>query len=181
MTATQKNILVVDDEPSVRESLQRALVVHSFGVATAANGEEAVQKFSGASSDLVLLDWNIANENGWEIFQRLTAINPLLPVIVITASPDQISPSMRAAVDSVLEKPLDLPFLLSAIELLLSETRERRISRIGDVANRSGEQESETSINLTEILTRPLARNCRSASFESQLLSATSGSTNVTN
>jgi len=130
MTTTPRNILLVDDKLSIRESLQRALSGCNFTVETAANGPEALERFAAGTIDLVLLDWNISNENGWEIFQQLTAINLLLPVIVITARPDQISPQMKAGIDAVLEKPLDLGDLVSTIDRLLKETAENRLSRM---------------------------------------------------
>ena len=69
-------------------------------------------------------------KGGWEAFERLTTIHPLLQVIVITARPDQYPLAAAAGVAALMEKPLDLPLLLRTIDDLLCEPVERRLSRL---------------------------------------------------
>jgi CheY-like chemotaxis protein len=69
-------------------------------------------------------------KSGWETFERLTTIHPLLPIIVITALPDQYPLAVAAGVGALMEKPLDWPLLVQAIEDLLSEPIEKRLSRL---------------------------------------------------
>ena len=77
-------VLVVDDEPMVREVLTRYLRRDGFEVATAADGEEALVRFGEAEPDLVLLDLMLPGVDGYEVFRRLRERAPT-PVIMITA------------------------------------------------------------------------------------------------
>jgi CheY-like chemotaxis protein len=69
-------------------------------------------------------------KGGWEAFERLTTIHPLLQVIVIMARPDQYPLAIAAGVAALMEKPLDLPLLLQTIDELLVEPVENRLSRL---------------------------------------------------
>ena len=69
-------------------------------------------------------------KGGWETFERLTTIHPLLPIIVITARPEQYPLAVAAGVGALMEKPLDLPLLLHTMEELLNEPIEQRLSRL---------------------------------------------------
>ena len=64
-------VLVVDDEPMVREVLSRYLRRDGFEVATAADGEEALVRFDETEPDLVLLDLMLPRVDGYEVFRRL--------------------------------------------------------------------------------------------------------------
>src|SRR5262245_39381021 len=105
-------ILLVDDDPSVREMLTRVLAGEGYGVRAAANGAEALDVAAAAHCDLVLLDLNMPVKNGWDAFERLTADNPLVPVIIITARANQLFAALASGVGALLEKPLDFPRLL---------------------------------------------------------------------
>jgi len=80
--------------------------------------------------DLVLLDLNMPVKNGWDTFERLTAANPLVPVIVITGRPNQLFTAVGAGVGALLEKPLDIPRLLQTVSALLTESVEVRLARL---------------------------------------------------
>ena len=80
--------------------------------------------------DLVLLDLKLPAQNGWEIFERLTADNASLPIIIITARPNQIFPALASGAGALMEKPLDLPKLLRTIRDMLAEPAETRQARI---------------------------------------------------
>ena len=71
-----QRVLVVDDEPMVREVLSRYLRRDGFEVATAADGEEALARFDEAEPDLVLLDLMLPRVDGYEVFRRLRAAGP---------------------------------------------------------------------------------------------------------
>jgi len=110
----EKRILVVDDDSSVREMLSRVLAGEGYGVLAAANGAEALEIAAAKKIDLVLLDLNMPGQSGWDTFERLTASQPLLAVIIITARPNQLFTALGAGVGALLEKPLDFPQLLQA-------------------------------------------------------------------
>src|SRR5262245_40673006 len=71
-----KKILLVDDDPAVRESVARVLTGEDYDVLTAANGLEALDLAAANEVDLVLLDLNLPKKNGWDTFELMTRHNP---------------------------------------------------------------------------------------------------------
>jgi CheY-like chemotaxis protein len=102
----KNEILLVEDDSSLAEHFQEGRI------------------------DIALLDLNMPVKGGWEAFERLTTIHPLLQVIVITARSDQYPLAAAAGVAALMEKPLDLPLLLRTIDDLFCEPVERRLSRL---------------------------------------------------
>lgn len=128
--AARKKILLVDDDAAVRKILLRLLTEEGYSVLPAANGVEALEFTAAATFDLVLLDLNMPQKNGWETFEQLTSDNPLLPVIVITARPNQLFSALASGVGALLEKPLDFTRLLETIQDLLKEPAAARLARM---------------------------------------------------
>jgi CheY-like chemotaxis protein len=126
----KNRILIVDDDASVREMLTRVLAGEGYLVWTAADGMAALEIAAVARVDLVLLDLNMPGKSGWDTFERLTAENPMLAVIIITASSNQLFTALGAGVGALLEKPLDFPKLLQTISRLLAEPAESRLARM---------------------------------------------------
>lgn len=127
-----KRILLADDDPSVRELLGRVLESEHYGVTFARTGREAASKFVSSPPDLVLLDLNMPDYDGWAAFRVMNSAHPLLPVIVITARPNQHPQAVDLGVDAFMEKPLNLPVLLEAIRTLLAESEADRTRRLTD-------------------------------------------------
>lgn len=115
--AARARILLVDDEPDIRDVLSEALGWEGYDVATAANGREALEVLrSGPPVDVVLLDLTMPIMSGWE-FRRVQRLDPALagiPVIVTSAS----SPGTAAPV-RFLPKPFGLDELLLALAEVL--------------------------------------------------------------
>ena len=126
----KKKILLVDDDSAIRKILLRLLSEEGYSVLPAANGVEALEFASIAKFDLVLLDLNMPQKDGWETFEQLTSDDPLLPIIVITARPNQLFPALASGVGALLEKPLDFARLLETIRDLVNEPPEVRLARI---------------------------------------------------
>ena len=122
-------ILLADDDADVLAALSAALASEGYEVIVARNGREAIERFREGHIDIALLDLNMPIKGGWEAFERLTTIHPLLQVIVITARPDQYPLAAAAGVAALMEKPLDLPLLIRTIHELLCEPVEGRLSR----------------------------------------------------
>ena len=123
----QTNILLIDDDLMVRQALGQALAVENFHVVPAANRQEALREFGNHPIDIVLLDVNPRNENGWETVRRLTALRPHLLVIGMTARPEQHnSTSGCHAIDALLEKPINLYVLIQTLDQLCSRNPELR-------------------------------------------------------
>jgi CheY-like chemotaxis protein len=125
-----KKILLADDDPGVRETLGRVLESEHYQVIFAENGNEAAGKSVSGQPDMVLLDLNMPDRDGWSAFRFMHAVHPLLPVIVITARPNQYQQAEQLGVDALMEKPLNLGVLLKAIDALLSETEPERMRRL---------------------------------------------------
>jgi DNA-binding response OmpR family regulator len=126
----RKKILVVDDDAAVRESLACALSYENFLVLPAADGEEALKMAAATPVDLVLLDLNMPVKSGWDIFERLTGEHPLVPVIIVTARPNQLFTALGAGAGALMEKPLDFPELLRTIRRLIAEPIDVRLARL---------------------------------------------------
>jgi DNA-binding response OmpR family regulator len=125
-----KHILLVDDDPTVRDSLNDVLVSKGYVVVPAENGQQALERAGRQPVDLALLDLNMPVKNGWDTFERLTAEHPLLPIIIITARPNQLFTAVNAGVGALLEKPMDIPMLLRTMKRLLAESAEKRLARL---------------------------------------------------
>ena len=87
-------------------ALTRALRSEGFDVLHAFNGRQAVAIYRRICVDIVLVDLNMPVINGWDIFERLNSINPLLPIIIITGRPNQSALAEAAGVAALMEKPL---------------------------------------------------------------------------
>jgi CheY-like chemotaxis protein len=124
-------VLLVDDDSSVVAALAGVLRSEGYDVIVAFDGHAALQHFhTVGGAAIVLLDLNMPVKGGWDTFEQLTAINPLLPIIVITARPDQYSLAVAAGVAALMEKPLDIPLLLETMENLIAEPPEARLARV---------------------------------------------------
>ena len=126
-------ILVLDDDAQIRLSLSKLLHAEGYEVLLAADGQEALEQFDPAEIDLLLLDLSLPLKSGWDVFERMTAINPLLPIIIITGRDGQRDLAAAAGVGALMEKPLDIPLLLTTITELLAESVENRLRRLAGV------------------------------------------------
>src|SRR5206468_8403123 len=127
-------VLIADDDAHVRGSLAAVLESEGFVVDEAQNGMEAVTRAIAHAPDLVLLDLNMPHWDGWTAFSQIDRVTPLLPVIVITARPNQYRKAVQLGVDAFMEKPLNIPILLRAITRLSSEDKNCHVRRITDRA-----------------------------------------------
>lgn len=124
-------VLLVDDDPSVVAALGAALISEGYDVIQAFNGREAIRHFyTHPDIAIVLLDLCMPVKGGWDTFERITGINPLLPIIIITARSDQYTVADAAGVGALMEKPLDVQTLLETMQKLLAEPPEKRLARI---------------------------------------------------
>src|SRR6516225_1941126 len=135
----QRNILLIEGDLMVRQALGHVLEVGDYRVVSARNQHEALRQFSSQSSneqiDIVLLDLNSCNGSAWETVERLTALEPNLPVVAMTCRGEHTSSSIALAFDAFMEKPLNLILLLRTLNELTSQTRPPR-SRLLESASR---------------------------------------------
>jgi DNA-binding response OmpR family regulator len=123
-------VLIVDDEPSVRDSIRQVLERAGYEVTPTADGAEAALHFRAVPPDLVLLDLNLARESGWEVFERLTTQHPSVPIIILTGMPNQYRTARAAGVGALLEKPVEVRVLLETVKAVLAEPAEARLERM---------------------------------------------------
>ena len=128
--ALPKRVLIADDDSAVRGSLAAVLESEGYVVDEARNGIEAVTRAIEHLPDLVLLDLNMPHWDGWTAFSQLDRVTPLLPIVVITARPNQYEKAVRLGADAFMEKPLNIPTLVHAIKRLTSEDETRHVRRI---------------------------------------------------
>src|SRR6266404_8786130 len=130
-----KRILLVDDDPAVRDSLNDVLLAEGYLIIPAQNGQQALDLANESSVDVVLLDLNMPVKNGWDTFEQLTRENPFLPIIIVTARPNQLFTALSAGVGALLEKPMDIPTLLRTMENLLAQSAEQHLARLAGKTN----------------------------------------------
>ncbi|HUA38109.1 MAG TPA: response regulator [Candidatus Sulfopaludibacter sp.] len=125
-----KKILLADDDNSVRQTLGLVFASEQYEVILTATGREAAAKFIADLPDLVLLDLNMPDRDGWDVFELMSDTHPLVPVIVITAMSGQYRRAADLGVDALMEKPLDIPLLLEAVRHYLAEPEAEHIRRL---------------------------------------------------
>jgi two-component system, OmpR family, response regulator MprA len=114
-------ILVVDDEPAVRDALGRVLRLEGFEVAMAGDGREAVRNQAMAPADAVLLDVLMPELDGLEVCRRMRDTGDRTPVLMLTARDevgDRVA-GLEAGADDYLSKPFALEELLARLRALL--------------------------------------------------------------
>lgn len=104
-------ILIVDDEPTVRETLLAMLEGQGYAIAEAVNGPEAIQKAGELRPDLILLDVMMPGMDGYEVCRRIRSTPDLaeVPIVILTALDDRASllRGIESGADDILTKPVD--------------------------------------------------------------------------
>ena len=117
-------ILVVDDEPAVRDSLERALRLEGYEIALAADGAQALATLAKDSTDAVVLDVMMPGVDGLEVCRRMRSAGNRTPVLMLTAR-DAVSDrvaGLDAGADDYVVKPFALDELLARLRALLRRT-----------------------------------------------------------
>ena len=113
-----QHILVVDDEPMVREALKMVLTFEGHTVELASDGPEALQKLAEQKFDIVFTDLKMPQMLGHELARRIKEKYPFQVVVMVTAYTGFLSPPQEKKtnpVDFILTKPFDLETLVSAV------------------------------------------------------------------
>ena len=138
-------VLVVDDDPAVRESLRRSLAFNGYQVELAEDGEQALRQVAATHPDAVVLDVMMPRMDGLAACRALRAAGDDVPVLMLTAR-DQVSDrvaGLDAGADDYLPKPFALEELLARLRALL-----RRI----------GPSESRSVLLLADLSLDPASR-----------------------
>jgi two-component system response regulator ResD len=113
-------VLVVDDEPIVREVLGRYLAKDGFDVELAGDGEGAVTAFVSVQPDLVLLDLMLPKLDGFEVFERIKALSdtPVIMLTAKTAEHDRIA-GLEMGADDYVSKPFSPAEVVARVKAVL--------------------------------------------------------------
>jgi two-component system response regulator MprA len=174
-------ILVVDDEPAVRDSLRRALQLEGYDVELAGDGREALERLEANGVDAVLLDVSMPRLDGLAACRELRSRGSSLPVLMLTAR-DEVADrvaGLDAGADDYVVKPFALEELLARLRALLRRVapQDGDVLRFADLeldpstrqAHRGGEEIelTRTEFALLELFLRnPRQVLTRSVIFE---------------
>jgi DNA-binding NtrC family response regulator len=112
----QVDVLVVDDDPSIRSFIRTALEDEGYHVATASNGTQAITHITSAQPSLVLLDLRLPGMSGVEVTGWLHRWHVEVPVVFMSAEPTVRADARKHQVAGSLPKPFGLHQLLELVE-----------------------------------------------------------------
>ncbi|MBF9072299.1 response regulator transcription factor [Streptacidiphilus fuscans] len=140
MTATESDaparVLVVDDEPALRDALESSLAFEGYEVVTASDGLEALDTVAEQKPDLVLLDIMMPRMDGLTAVRRLRSRGDTVPVLMLTARDavgDRVT-GLDVGADDYLAKPFELDELLARVRALLRRSALTGSSGTADAA-----------------------------------------------
>lgn len=105
----RKQILVVDDDPDIRQVLQDRLESYGYLVETAADGRAALKKLERLAPSGVFLDIRMPGMDGLEVLGQIRDRHPSIPVVIVTAASarENVTSAIRAGAQAYLLKPFD--------------------------------------------------------------------------
>jgi len=139
------NLLIVDDERSIRLVLRTILVVRGYSIVEASHGEEALALVRFAQFDAILLDINLPDTSGVDVCRRMRECWPRLPIIMLTVedSEDSKVEALEAGADDYITKPFHVGELMARLRLAI------RRNRVPD------EDERDSAIMIGDVLLDP--------------------------
>ena len=119
------NLLVIDDEPIIGYSFKRALAGEDVDVRTALTGADGLRQFDDARPGVVVLDFQLPDRTGLDVFREIHARDPHVPVVLITAhgTAETAIDAMRLGVFDYLVKPVDLAGVKAVLSRAFAATR----------------------------------------------------------
>jgi two-component system, OmpR family, response regulator len=133
------SLLVVEDEDPIRELVSTALRFKGFEVTAVASGREALAETRNGAFDLLVLDVNLPDLDGFEITRKLRGDGYNVPVVFLTArdDPSDLRAGFTGGGDDYITKPFSLEELVLRIEAVLRRTRHQESERsrltVGDL------------------------------------------------
>ena len=128
----KQSILVIDDEPAIRDMLQIALDAAGFKVELAEDAKQAYPIIIDTPPDLILLDWMMPGTSGIELLRRLRRDETNVPVIMLTAKVEEASKiaGLDSGADDYIAKPFSPRELVSRVKAILRRTSEESIKEV---------------------------------------------------
>jgi two-component system response regulator PilR (NtrC family) len=157
-----ERVLVVDDEPSMREFLEIMLAQDGFEVSAASTGEEGYRKFREGEPDLIITDVKMPGMSGLDLIREIHSVDQHVPIIAITAyaSAGDALRAVREGAYDYLSKPFQVEDLRIVIRNALEMTRLRKenlgLRRTLDDRNQYGEiiGKSPEMLEIFDLITR---------------------------
>ncbi len=149
MTDTDRipHVLVVDDEPNIRDLVQVALKFHGCAVSTATSGAQALVRAEALRPDLIVLDVMLPDLDGFEVCRRLRSAGNDVPVIFLTArdtSSDTVT-GLALGGDDYVTKPFSVEALIARVRAVLRRTARTATDDSADAPLRAGDLELDES------------------------------------
>ena len=120
-----KRILYIEDNPENRLLMRRVLMAEGYIVEEASDGNSGLQKASESPPDLILMDINLPEIDGYEVTARLKQLPNMagVPIIAVTANvmKGDREKTLAAGCDGYIQKPIDIDLLPSQIESFLKK------------------------------------------------------------
>jgi DNA-binding NtrC family response regulator len=122
-------ILVVDDDPSTKETFKDVLEEKGYRVASAKTGEEAIEISRQRPQDILFIDMKLPVLNGLETYLAVKEINPTARAVIITGYKEEmrdlIEQALKASAYACISKPIDMDKILKVIEEITSSKEKR--------------------------------------------------------
>ena len=136
---TEARILVVDDEPNIRDLLSTGLSFAGFSVKTVANGAATISAVLEEEPDLIILDVMLPDMNGFSVTKRLRGAGFTAPILFLTAKDDTEDKveGLNAGGDDYVTKPFSLDEIVARIQAILRRTMqsdEEAVIRAGELS-----------------------------------------------
>jgi DNA-binding NtrC family response regulator len=132
-------ILIVDDDQSMCEMLEAGLKRHGFTPVWNMSAEEGLARLRQEAVDVVLTDLNMQAMNGLELCSRIGAVNPDLPVVILTAfgSLDTAIAALRSGAYDFVTKPIDIDFLAISLDRAVQHHDiKRQLNRLSEIVEK---------------------------------------------
>ena len=113
---TTKHLLVVDDEPNIRDLLRKYLELERYTVDLAEDGQEAWRKLANMDYDCILLDLKMPGMSGPELYQLIQGVSESLASRVVFITGDTVRPETNSFLESVGNPVLTKPFSIAELE-----------------------------------------------------------------
>lgn len=122
MRHSSEHLLIVEDDPEMRDLLRKVLGKEGYRVSVAGNGHEALALIARGTFDLVVTDMLMPHDGGLELLEVIQRVHPTLPVIIVTAFGDwhSYSRALTLGAAAFISKPLRMSELIAAVHTALA-------------------------------------------------------------
>ncbi len=131
------HVLVVEDDPIIRQTVEYALRRAGFDVSSSENGDQALEQFHAQKPDLILLDLMLPGRDGYSIAQEVRRTDKDVAIIMVTAL-DQERDKIRgldAGADDYMTKPFSMEELLARVRANLRRVKQREVLQVDEIIN----------------------------------------------